>query len=175
MMTKITKLLLAVVLLAFGAFGIRALAQPSQDEAEIRRKIVGTWKLVLEENTLKDGSKTHDYGPNGKGFLMYSADGHMCFVAMDPDRPRWKNPEKPTQEEKASAFDGSYGYCGPYEIDMQHNLLIHLPEVSTGPSYVGTRQIRPYQFDGDRIVLSGGTVEDEPDLASWKIVWEKIK
>ena len=44
----------------------------------VRRKIVGTWKLVLEESTLKDGSKTHDFGPNGKGFLMYSADGHMC-------------------------------------------------------------------------------------------------
>jgi hypothetical protein len=170
-MTKqIIGLLVAVCVLGVGRLG-----QADNDKAGIRRKIVGTWKLVLEENTLKDGSKTHDYGPNGKGFLMYSADGHMCFVGMDPDRPKWKNPEKPTQEEKASAFDGSYGYCGPYEIDTKDNLLIHLPEVSTGPGYVGTRQIRPYQFEGDRMVLTGGTVEGLPDLASWKIVWERVK
>lgn len=170
MTKRIIGLLLAVCVLGIGVFG-----QTDSAKAAIRRKIVGTWKLVLEEQTLKDGSKTHYYGPNGKAFLMYSADGHMCFVGMDPDRPKWKNPEKPTQEEKASAFDGSYGYCGPYEIDTKHNMLIHLPEVSTGPGYVGTRQIRPYQLEGDRMVLSGGTAEDEPNVASWKIVWERVK
>ena len=106
---------------------------------------------------------------------MYSADGHMCAVLMNPDRPKWRNALKPTQEEKASAFDGSYGYCGPYEIDTKHSQLIHLPEVSSGPGYVGTRQIRPYQLEGNRLILSGGTVEDEPEVASWKIVWEKVR
>jgi Lipocalin-like domain len=170
MMKKISRLILAV-----GALGIAVLAQTGQDEAEIRRKIVGTWKLVFEEDTLKDGSKTHEYGPNGKGFLMYSADGHMCAVEMNPNRPQWKNPVRPTQQEKAEAFDGSYGYCGPYEIDMKHSQLIHLPEVSTGPGYVGTRQLRPYQFEGNRLILTGGTVEDEPKVASWKVVWEKVR
>jgi hypothetical protein len=92
---------------------ITLLGQTDNDEkAQVRRKIVGTWKLVLEEQTLKNGSKSHYYGPNGKGFLIYSADGHMCFVGMDPDRPKWKDPKKPTQDEKVSAFDASYGYCG---------------------------------------------------------------
>jgi Lipocalin-like domain len=170
MKEQIIALLLAVCVLSISLLG-----QAGNDNAEIRRKIVGTWKLVLEEQTLKDGRRTHYYGPNGKGVLIYSVDGHMCFVGMDPDRPKWRNPEKPTLEEKASAFDGSYGYCGLYEIDTKHNLLIHLPEVSTGPEYVGTRQLRPYQFEGDRMILSGGTAEDEPDLASWKIVWEKVR
>src|SRR3979409_2517736 len=99
-------------LLLVGCVGIRILGQAGKDEGEIRRKIVGTWKLVLEEHTLKDGRNAQYYGPNGKGFLMYSTDGHMCALLMDPDRPKWKNPEKPPQEEKASAFDGSYAYCG---------------------------------------------------------------
>jgi len=167
---QIIGLLLAVCVLC-----VSLLWQTGKDKVEIRRKIVGTWKLVLTESTLKDGSKRHDYGPNGKGFLMYSADGHMCAVEMDPDRPKWGNPERPTQEEKASAFDASYGYCGPYEMDTKQNLLIHLPEVSTGPGYVGTRQIRPYRFEGDRLILSGGIVEDEPDVAAWKVVWERVK
>jgi hypothetical protein len=163
------------LILALGALSISLLGQTDQDKAEVRRKVVGTWRLVLEENTLKDGSKTHDFGPNGKGFLMYSADGHMCAVEMNPDRPKWRNPAKPTPEEKTSAFDGSYGYCGAYEIDTKHNQLIHLPEVSTGPGYVGTRQIRPYRFEGNRMILSGGTVEDQPEVASWTVVWEKAR
>ena len=153
MTKKITGFVLAFVC------GIGVLAQAGQDEAKVRRRIVGTWKLVFEENTLKDGSKTHEYGPNGKGYLMYTADGHMCAVEMDPDRPKWADPANPTQQEKAKAFDGSYGYCGPYEIDAKHNQLIHLPLVSTGPGYVGTRQLRPFQLEGDRLILTGGAVE----------------
>jgi hypothetical protein len=163
------------LLLALSALSISLTGRPPNDQEETRRKIAGTWKLVHEERTLKDGSKAQYFGPNGKAFLIYSADGHMCVVGMDPDRPKWEHPEKPTQAEKASAFDGSDGYCGPYEIDTKHNQLVHLPEVSTGPGYVGTRQIRPYRIEGDRMILSGGPVADEPDIVTWKIVWEKVR
>ena len=169
-MKKITSLVFAM-----GALGVGVLAQNGADEAELRRKIVGTWKLAFEEDTLKDGRKTHEFGPNGKGYLMYAADGHMCAVEMNPHRAKWKDPANPTQQEKAEAFDGSYGYCGPYQIDTKHNQLIHLPRVSTGPGYVGTRQLRPYQFEGNWLILTGGAVEDEPDVVSWKVVWEKVR
>jgi hypothetical protein len=147
--------------------------QNASDESWVRNKIIGTWKLVLAEDTLRDGSTRSMYGLKGQGFLMYSADGFMCAVLMDPDRPKWANPKKPTQADKASAFDGSYGYCGRYEIDAKHNALVHLPQVSTGPSFVATRQVRPYRFEGTRMTFSD-TVEDESELASWKIVWEKV-
>jgi len=64
-MKKITKLVFAM-----GLLGIGVLAQTGQDEAEVRRKIVGTWKLVSEEITLEDGGKTHDFGSRGKGYLI---------------------------------------------------------------------------------------------------------
>ena len=92
MTKKITGFLLAVVC------GIGVLAQAGQDEAEVRRRIGGTWKLVFEGNTLQDG-KTHEYGPNRKGYLMYTADGRMCAVEKDPHRPKWANPAHPTQQE----------------------------------------------------------------------------
>ena len=147
--------------------------QDASDDSWVRNKIIGTWKLVLAEDTLRDGSTRAIYGLNGQGFLMYSTDGFMCVVLMDPDRPKWANPKKPTQADKASAFDGSYGYCGRYEIDAKHNTLVHLPEVSTGPGFVATRQVRPYRFEGNRMTFSD-IVEDESEVASWKIVWEKV-
>jgi hypothetical protein len=88
-------------------------AQPNAfDESWVRNTIIGTWKLVSAEDTLRNGSIRPIYGLRGQGFLMYSADGFMCVVLMNPDRPKWTDPKKPTLAEKASTFDGSYGYCG---------------------------------------------------------------
>jgi len=154
---------------------IRLSGNNTDNEVAVRRRLVGTWRLVLTENTLKDGSKSHDFGPSGTGFLIYAADGYMCGLLMNPDRPKWRNPESPTQEEKASAFDGSYGYCGRYEINTTKNELIHFPEVSTGPGYLGTQQVRPYRFEGHQLVLSGGPVKEEPDVVAWRVVWEKVR
>ena len=66
----------------------------AQSEAEIRDRIVGTWKLVSTEQILKDGTTRPypTYGSHGKGFLMYSRDGYMCADPVNPDRPRWVDP-----------------------------------------------------------------------------------
>ena len=149
-------------------------AQSSLDE--VKQRIVGTWKIVSSEETLKNGQKRFEpeLGPHGMGFLIYSADGHMCAQGMKPDRPAWKEKLKPTDQEKLSAFDGSFAYCGRYEIDAEKHILMHLPEVSMTPDYVGTRQIRPYRFEGTRMIL-GDKEKDDPEVESWQIVWEKVK
>src|SRR5215475_7086290 len=92
------------LLLVVCTLSISIIAQTRNEKTEIQRKIVGTWKLILSETTLKDGTKRQDLGPNGKGFILYSPDGYMCFVGMDPDQPQWKNPQQPTQAEKAAAL-----------------------------------------------------------------------
>jgi hypothetical protein len=155
---------------------IRVGGSTDSDETAIRRTLLGTWKLVLIEDTLKDGSKRYEFGPHPKGFLTYSADGYMCATLMNPDRPKWQNPGSPTQADKASAFDGFFGYCGRYEIDTTKSELIHLPEVSSGPGFIGTRQVRPYRFEGNQLIFSGGAAKDlPPDVIAWRVVWEKVK
>jgi hypothetical protein len=148
----------------------------AQGESEIRDRIVGTWKLVSAEQTLKDGTTRPypQYGLNGKGFLMYARDGYMCADLVNPDRPKWVDPIHPTTEEKVSTADGSFAYCGRYEIDVKQNRLVHLPEVATDPGYVGSRQIRPYKFEDGRLVLSD-VEREEPGVLRWKIVWEKVR
>jgi hypothetical protein len=148
----------------------------AQTESEIRNRIVGTWKLVLTEETLKAGGTRpmSAYGPHGKGFLMYQRDGYMCADLVNPDRPKWANPAKTTADEKAAAADGTFAYCGRYEIDTARKQLVHLPEVATNPGYVGSRQIRPYVFEDGRLVL-GDVEKDDPDVSRWRIVWEKVR
>lgn len=157
-------------------FVLYATSALCQTEAEIRDRIVGTWKLVSTEETLKDGT-TRPYpncGPHCKGFLMYQRDGYMCADLVNPDRPKWADPAHTTPEEKAAAGDGSFAYCGRYEVDVQQKAIVHLPEVATNPGYVGSRQVRPYRFEDSRLILSN-VEKDDPLVARWKIVWEKVQ
>jgi len=105
---------------------------------------------------------------------MYTLDGYMCADLVSPDRAKWADSNNLTLEEKAATADGSFAYCGRYEIDVKQTRIIHLPEVATDPGYVGSRQIRPYKFEEGRLVL--GDVETQtPGVVRWKIVWEKVR
>ena len=148
----------------------------SQTESEIRDRIVGTWKMVSAEDIMKNGTTRPypTYGPHGKGFLMYQRDGYMCADLVNPDRPKWADPVHTTPEEKVAAADGTFAYCGRCEIDARQKQIIHLPEVATDPGYEGSRQIRPYVFEGGRLVLSDFE-KDDPSVARWRIVWEKVQ
>jgi hypothetical protein len=148
----------------------------NQTEAEIRDLIVGTWKLVSTEENLKDGSTRPfpAFGPHATGFLMYQRDGYMCAVIANPDRVKWANTAHATPEEKLAADGGTLAYGGRYEIDVKQKQIIHLPEVATGPGYVGSRQVRPYRFESNRLIFSD-VEKDDPSVARWKIVWEKVK
>jgi hypothetical protein len=160
--------LLGLSIYAASAFG--------QTESEIRDRIVGTWKLVSTEETMKDGSTRPfpTFGPHGKGYLMYQRDGYMCADLVNPDQPKWTDPARATTEEKVAAVDGSFAYCGRYEIDVKQNWIVHLPDVATNLSWVGTRQVRPYHFEGGRLVLSD-VEKNDPSVARWKLVWEKVQ
>jgi Lipocalin-like domain len=162
-------------LLLFG-FVLYASSAFSQTESEIRDRIVGTWKLVSTEDVMKDGTTRPmpSYGPHGKGFLMYQRDGYMCADLVNPDRVKWADPVHATPEEKVAAADGTFAYCGRYEIDVKHKQIIHLPEVATDPGYVGSRQIRPYNLQDDRLIL-GDVEKEDPTVSRWKIVWEKAR
>lgn len=160
--------MLAVVLCGTSAFG--------QTESEIRDRIVGTWKLVYAVDIMKDGTTRPypSYGSHGKGFLMYQRDGYMCADLVNPDRPKWADPVHPAQEEKLAAGEGTFAYCGRYEIDGKQKQITHLPEVATDPGYVGSRQVRPFTFENGRLVLSD-IEKNDPKVERWKIVWEKIQ
>ena len=153
-------------LVLFG-FALCAASAFSQTESEIRDRIVGTWKLVSTEETMKNGTTRPfpSFGPHAKGFLM-------CADLVNPDRPRWADPAHITPEEKVAAADGTFAYCGRYEIDAKQKRIVHLPEVATDPGYVGSRQIRPYRLEGGRLILSD-VEKNDPSVARWKIVWEK--
>jgi Lipocalin-like domain len=163
----------ALALFVFTLCGSYAFGQA---ESEMRNRLVGTWRLVSTEETLKTGSTRpfRQFGPNGKGFLIYQTNGYMCANLVNPDRPKWADSAQASKEEAVAAGEGTFAYCGRYEINVEKQQIIHLPEVATDPGYVGSRQIRPYRFEADKLILSD-VQKNEPEVTSWKIVWEKVK
>ncbi len=143
--------------------------------ASVRSQFLGTWNLVSSEEKLKDGTVRpfKELGPHGVGYLMYAADGHMCCVLTNPDRPRWDDP--PTAAQTIAAIEGLAAYGGRFEIDEVNHVMWHYPEVAWKPDYVGTKQARPYRFDGDRLIFSDKAPEDSQGVDRWTIVWAKVK
>ena len=140
----------------------------------VRDKLVGTWELVSAKDRMKDGSERFypKLGAHGKGYLVYTADGHMCAQLMNPDRAKWKAFDKPTDAEKISAIEGFSAYCGRYEVDEEKGMVVHLPELAWSPNFVGTRQLRPYTLQNDTLTFAGKPL-DEPDVESYSITWRR--
>jgi hypothetical protein len=135
---------------------------------------VGTWKLVSTEEKLRDGRTRpyQDIGANAQGYLMYTEDGHMCATLMKPARPNWHGEiEEATEAEKISAASGYTSYCGKYKVDEKNKIMVHYPELSLYPNFIGTEQKRPYRFEGNRLIFSDTLTEGE--VEQWTIVWEK--
>jgi hypothetical protein len=142
----------------------------------------GAWKLVSTENKYPDG-RTSPYpflGENGIGFLMYTASGHMCAQLMRPGRPRWANDPEPTAAEASSAVDGFVSYCGTFEIRESERTMIHRPETTLSPNWVGTVQRRPYHLvSQDRFffrVEEKLKTRDGTEISVIRtITWERLK
>src|SRR5262249_23061171 len=168
----------AIVLVStIAAILVVAAAQPSRiNDSSERARFIGTWELVSTEYQFADGSKQPyaDLGKDAKGYLIYAADGHMCAELMNPNRPKWKDSRKPTDEEKVSAMAGFIAYCGRYEIDVTNHVVYHYPDVAWMPNWSGTRQVRPYKLDGDILVFSDKTT-DQPPIVGYAITWRKLK
>jgi hypothetical protein len=157
-------------------FLFNAGAPRADQRVSIRSRLVGTWELVSTEDRMKDGS-TRSYpitGPHGTGFLIYSADGYMCAQLMNPDAPRWKDENEPTDAEKISAFDGFSSYCGKYEVNESEAVVYHLPQTASFPGFVGTKQRRPVILRGDLLTFAD-KITDEPGVDSYVIVWRKAR
>jgi hypothetical protein len=143
---------------------------------DFRAKIVGAWELVSTVYYMTDGSKESypDVGPNGKGYLVYTADGHMCAAGMNPDRRAWNDVNQPTDAEKLTAIEGFFGYCGRYEIDAANHVIYHSPDVALEPDLVGTKQRRPYSLDGETLTFADKE-EMIPGVKGYSISWKKTK
>jgi len=163
-------------MLAFGV-GACLMSGPAQAaDPDIAKKFIGAWKLVGSTQVMADGTMNKPERYNTvEGYIMYTADKHMCAVLHDTKSPKWKDVEKPTDAEKIAAKDGFWGYCGTYEINAAEETIVHHVEFDHVPNFNNTDRKRKFvMHDGNQVDM---VVIDPPPPPGTKqrwLTWEKM-
>ena len=133
---------------------------------KIKQKLIGTWKLESIIVRHKDNI-LYPFGKDVSGVLFYS-ENYMSVQIMMPLQITDESKQNINMNELAQTLKsaGYMGYFGPYEIDDANETIIHHVDGSISQQVVGCDQIRKYQFEGDKLVLSTGPMF---------LKWEKIK
>jgi len=150
-------------------------AQP-QDEASVSRQFVGMWRLVSWTQRLDDGTTMQN--PLSVAYIVYTDTSHMCFVAMNPSRPKWKLEAAPTPEEIESGLGngGFYAYCATVEVHAKEGFVLHTVEIDKSPNRVGATRKRWFTFQGpNRIALRIDSSENNPRVVESTLIWERIQ
>ncbi len=146
----------------------------AQSEGEIAKQFAGMWQLVSNPQRLADGTTRE--GSNSVAYAFFDADAsHMCFISMNPNRPRWKSETAPTPEEGLSAIKGFGAYCGTVEIHAKEGFIIRRYEINQSPNAVGKVTKRWYAFQGtNRMSLRIDTLELAAPVIENTLIWERV-
>ncbi len=117
------------------------------DDAELRRKIVGTWKLVsVAYEDQATGQRTSLYGEHPRGIQIATPEGRWLALMTAEGRgvPN-------SDAERATALKTMIAYTGRYRVENGN--VITKVEAAWNEAWVGTEQVRAVRFDGDRLYL----------------------
>jgi hypothetical protein len=131
-------------------------------EKPVKERFVGTWDLVSYEVRTPSGEIRYPYGNDPLGRIAYDAEGHMSAHLMRRDRP--------IPQAGTSSTTGYSGYYGTYTIDENAGTVVHQVQGAWTPGWIGTKQVRYYKFEGNRLTLEG-------DLTGGRarLVWERTR
>src|SRR5215469_14229391 len=122
----------------------------AQDAA---KQLVGTWKLTSAPSTFDAGDTIEGFGPNPKGRLVITSEGHWIVIITRADRGPAKN-----SDEKAALLDSMLAYSGKYTIDGDR--IMTRVDISHTEIFSGALQIqtRFFSVEGDKLVLRTGLI-----------------
>jgi hypothetical protein len=116
--------------------------------AQEGNKVVGTWKLVsYEVEAQATGQRGPIMGERPTGYATFSPEGRVFFVLTGEGRPTAK-----TDQERAALLGTLIAYTGTYSIDG--DTWTTNVEVAWNPEWVGTKQVRPFKLDGERLIVT---------------------
>jgi hypothetical protein len=123
---------------------------------------------------LADGTTRE--GANSVAYAMFDSNAtHMCFISMNPNRPRWKSEAAPTPEEGSSAIKGFGAYCGTVEIHAKEGFIVRNYEINQSPNAVGQVTKRWYKFEGaNRMSLRIDPSELAAPVVENTLIWERV-
>jgi lipocalin-like protein len=174
-MRRLTVLAAATVSLLMLRVGLPAGEAVAQQKS-LKEQLVGTWMLVSSHSVGSDGSKLDLFGPNPKGILIYTSDGHFALVNTRSDLPKIASSsrDRGTPEEYKALVQGSIAYFGTYLVNEADKVITAKIEGSTFPNQVGEAD--------DRRIITSLTADElkftNPASTSGRtleLVWKRAK
>jgi len=157
----------------FLAFGLLNGTSYAQSQDDVAKQFVGMWRLVSWPQRLANGTTRES--PLSVAYIVYTDTGHMCYVSMNPNRPRWKSQTAPTPEEALSGITGLGAYCATVEIHPKEGFVIHHVEIEKVPNRVGMARKRWFKFQGpNRVSLRIDTPELVAPVVESTLIWERV-
>ena len=136
--------------------------------------IVGTWALTAADKLLPDGTRSHDYGDNPHGLVIFTEDGHYSVQIYRDERTRFASGDKlkGSPEEYKDAVLGMSVHYGKYSVDPAKNTISFQIDRASFPNWDGTTQVRAFELKGDELSWK---VPPRPDGSIPITVLKRIK
>jgi hypothetical protein len=137
--------------------------------------VVGSWRLVSNDEHRTDGTVLPVWGSHPAGRLVYDAGGRMSIQLMDPRRGRFASADRlaGTTDETKQAFDGYLAYFGSYTVDAAAGTVTHHVEGSLFPNLIGSDQRRSFVISGNRLTLTTPPILGGGRRSSYVLVWQR--
>lgn len=114
--------------------------------------LIGSWRMASwKREVVATGVVSDALGPGPIGYIAYHADGRMMATVFQACRPQ-KTGNRWTQGEKSELFDTMLAYVATYTL--RDNQVTHHVEAAWNPDWQVDLS-RPFQLDGDRLIISG--------------------
>src|SRR4051794_24196632 len=149
--------------------------QACGEGVNMQDRLIGTWRLVSVVNEDAETGGTSDlFGGDPIGYISYGADGRMMVVQVRSDGPKPKG-DIASPAEAEALFRSMLSYAGRYTIDGDE--VTHHIDIAWNESWTGTRQVRKFRLDGDRLHLTLAASPNPVDgrVGTRRVVWEKVR
>lgn len=127
--------------------------------------LIGAWHLIDTWTEDADGNRTQHQGPDPRGIIMYTADGHMSAITRWSERPF--PAEGASDADKARMFDTYLSYAGRWSLDG--DTVIHHTEHALNENWVGMDRPRNIERRGEQLVFTGPA----GDGSHATIIWQR--
>lgn len=126
------------------------------DQQAVSARLIGSWELVSFENIATDGTRRP--GNYDRGQITYDASGRMSAHLMTSNQAEHRY----------------LGYYGPFVVDESKGIVTHIVDGSSNVNWVGTRQVRYYEFspDNQQLTLS---VRNAEGRVTGTLLWKRSR
>ena len=139
------------------AFAVGLSAQAAK-KGSARERLIGAWRLVRIDASGPDTKPAS--GPQPKGMLIYTRDGHVSVQLMLP----------PAETAVSNDYvkEGYESSFGSYDVDEAAHTVTHHVQGSVTRGLVGKDLPRAFQFSSDGKLIIKSKRPDE----HWSVTWE---